>query len=326
MFEQQECIVLTRQSTVVKRNIRSVTYKNKIIVKQIDSKETAYAVTLSVSRVSHHQLIVGNLNQKNIHVIYGANYNFITTLRLPIADTGGLMDAVWTPDGNIVYATFKNSDEFSRVVTMSQSSDVIALYNTTNAAQLSVSANNVVYLADATRGIYQSLDGGLTWSFMFTLTDGVIENPAKGWYMRQALEVSKDHTFVHLWTVEVDTSSTKRFQIYKILSKNNVTEIAETFSITAPFELITASTNSIEYDGLETIMLTCIGSGDVYLFDAVSGAYLRSVNVVSASVSYVGIDNYPVRLAIDRRADGQVLLYVYHQNNGIVSIHTLTYE
>lgn len=29
-----------------------------------------------------------------------------------------------------------------------------------------------------------------------------------------------------------------------------------------------------------------INSGDVYLFDAVSGVYLRSVNVVSASVNY----------------------------------------
>jgi hypothetical protein len=56
----------------------------------------------------------------------------------------------------------------------------------------------------------------------------------------------------------------------------------------------------------------------VYLFNAVSGAYLRSVNVVSASANYVGMDNYPERLAVDRRADGQVLLYVFHAKDMVL--------
>jgi hypothetical protein len=162
---------------------------------------------------------------------------------------------------------------------------------------------------------------------MFNLTDGVTENSVNGWFIKQALEVSRDQTFVHLWTVEMHTNSTRRLRIYKILSKNNVTEIAETVNITATNAIITASTNSLEFDGLETVLLTCTKSENVYLFNAVTGAYLRSVNVVSASASYVGINvNYPVRLAIDRRADGQVFLYVFHLMDGVVSIHTVSYE
>jgi hypothetical protein len=119
---------------------------------------------------------------------------------------------------------------------MSQNGDVIALTNMTKAALLSVSANNVVYLADAVKGVYQSSNGGLTWSLMFNLTDGVTDDSnhsASGWYIWQALEVSKDQTFVHLWTVEMTFKIIdRRFRIYKILSKNNVTEIAET--VTSP--------------------------------------------------------------------------------------------
>jgi hypothetical protein len=75
---------------------------------------------------------------------------------------------------------------------------------------------------------------------------------------------------------------------------------------------------------LQTVLIICYDSSDVYLFNATSGAYLRAVNVVSEG--HVGIKNDPERLAIDRYADGQVLLYVGHQTNGAVSIHTLKYE
>jgi hypothetical protein len=61
-----------------------------------------------VSRVGSRQLIVGKFNQKNIYICHGTNYSSVTTLRLPTADTDGLMDAVWTSDGNIVYTTVAN--------------------------------------------------------------------------------------------------------------------------------------------------------------------------------------------------------------------------
>jgi hypothetical protein len=149
----------------------------------------------------------------------------------------------------------------------------------TGTARLSVSANNVVYLADAVKGVYQSSNGGRTWSLMFNLTDGLIDDSAsaRGWYIWQALEVSRVQTVVHLWTVEINNRAIRprRLRIYKILlSKNNVTEIAEAVDITAPIELIATNANSIEFDGLETVLLTCTRSGDVYLFNAVSWCLL----------------------------------------------------
>jgi hypothetical protein len=155
-----EC-VLIRERPVVKRNITSVTYRNMIIVKQKCNNYQLFDVTLSVSRDGSRQLIVGKLNQKNIYICNGTNYSSVTTLRcLPLTLTGWATQC-GRPDGNIVYTTVANFlGKFSRVVTMSQNGDVIALTNMTNAALLSVSANNVVYLADAVKGVYQSSNGG----------------------------------------------------------------------------------------------------------------------------------------------------------------------
>jgi hypothetical protein len=156
--------VLIRERPAVKRNITSLTYSNKIIFDQKHHIYLTFDVTLSVSRDGSHQLIVGKLNENKIYICNGANYSSVTTLPLPAADADGLGDAVWTPDGSIVYATVADSGKFSRVVTMSQNGDVIALTNMTIAFLLSVSANNVVYLADAVKGVYQSSNGGRTWS------------------------------------------------------------------------------------------------------------------------------------------------------------------
>lgn len=152
---------------------------------------------------------------------------------------------------------------------------------------------------------------------MFTLTDGVIVNSnpllTSGWYIRQALEVWKDQALVRLWTVEINTPSSyhTRFRIYTLLSKNNITEITETVYVNVPNVLITTCTNSAEFDELETVLLSCTKFGDVYLFNTVSGAYLRSVSVMSTPASYVGVDDSPECLAIDRHAGGQVFLFIF---------------
>jgi hypothetical protein len=317
-------IVLTRERPVVRKNLTAVTYRNTIALKQMCDNYQPNAVTLSLSK-DGSQLIVGLLGQRGISICNGTNFTFVTPLLFPTFD--GLFDAVWTPDGNIVYTTAIYADfgTFSKVVTMSQKGDVIALTNMTNAAQLSVSASKVVYLADGTKGVYQSSDGGLTWSLMFNLTDGVIENSnrllATGWYIWQALEVSKDQNFVRMWTVEVAASTSyKRFRIYTLFSNNNATEITETVHVNTSIALLIRSTSSAEFDGLETVLLSCC-SEDVYLFNSTSGAYLRSIRIATAFAN-----RDPERLAIDRHADGQVLLYIFHVKNCSVSIQTLSYD
>jgi hypothetical protein len=161
--------VLIRERPVSKSNITSVTYKAMITVKPIE--DTLFETTakiLSVSRKgSHHQLIVGQRYEKTIYIYNTTDYSLVKTLGLPTGDNDTLRDAIWTPDGHIVYTTSLTntiSSEPNRVVTMSQSGDVIAVTSMASAEQLSSSTNDVMYLADKIKGVYQSSDKGLTWS------------------------------------------------------------------------------------------------------------------------------------------------------------------
>lgn len=314
--------------------ITAVTYKDRITLEQMNiTLSQASTTILSVSRDGSHQLIVGQQDEKTIYIYNttSTSYHLFKTLHLPTASTNALRDAIWTSNGHIVYcATVTTSSNLlsNDVVIMSQNGDVISQTNMTNAQQLSLSTSNVMYLADMKQGVYQSSNSGLTWSFTFNLTDSVTGDSlfTSGWFIRQALEVSKNQNFVLLWSCEIENNIAmpSRLRIYKIRSNNDVTEIAETVNITAPVAHVSNHANFMEFDGLETVLISCYDSSDVHLFNATSGAYLRAVNVVSES--HVGIKNYPERLAIDRYPDEQVVLYVGHLTNGTVSIHTLTYE
>jgi hypothetical protein len=187
-------------------NITAVTYKDRITVEQMNiTINQASTKILSVSRNGSHQLIVGQRDEKTIYIYNttSTSYNLFKTMHLPIANTDTLRDVIWTSNGHIV--TLVTSLNFlNKVMTVSQNGDVIALTNMTKAQQLSVSTNDVMYLVDMKQGVYQSKNSGLTWSFMFNLTDSVSGDSllfASGWFIRQALEVSKNQNFVHVWTL-----------------------------------------------------------------------------------------------------------------------------
>jgi hypothetical protein len=118
--------------------------------------------------------------------------------------------------------------------------------------------------------------------FMFNLKDGITEDSpeANGWYIEQALEVATDHNFVHVWTCEkYGTLEVKRLRIYKLRTDNNVTDIVKTVNINASNGEVDCFTNTMEFDGLDTILTSCYDSTKVYFFNATSGAYLRTVDI-----------------------------------------------
>jgi hypothetical protein len=90
----------------------------------------------------------------------------VTSITLP--DNDEVWDAVWTRLGNIVYSGY-GSD---KVVTMSQSDDVIKQTDVSRPSNLFVSTDDVIYLVLSNgTSVYQSTDDGLTWSRMFNVTD-----------------------------------------------------------------------------------------------------------------------------------------------------------
>jgi hypothetical protein len=119
---------------------------------------------------SEGQLLIGLHQEHQLH-IYSANCSHVTSLATPHNDM--VHDAVWTPRGNIVYTEHNRG----KVVTLSQSGDVIQLNNVSHASNLSVSTDGVIYLTSLSMhyytwlsSIYQSTDDGLTWSHMFDVS------------------------------------------------------------------------------------------------------------------------------------------------------------
>jgi hypothetical protein len=87
-----------------------------------------------------------------------------------------VLDATWTPRGNIVFTIFSVP---TRVVTMTRTGDVVAKTTLGSAYSLSVSADNVIYVACGLEGVYQSADDGLTWSRLFPCSDNYAEQAIK---------------------------------------------------------------------------------------------------------------------------------------------------
>ena len=105
------------------------------------------------------------------------------------------MDAVWTPrNGNIVY-TAKNK----RVVVMSKTGKIITTHPLFKKPQsLSTSNNTTIYLADFDAGIYQSIDDGVNWSFVF-------KSPNE-WYYLQAIKLNSVQNYAFC-TLEIKLSN-----------------------------------------------------------------------------------------------------------------------
>ena len=118
------------------------------------------------------------LSQLFIYSREGRHLSTITT-----SDNDKLCDATWTPRGNIVYTTLDSN----KVVVMSESGKVITTHKKmTSPQRLSVSNDDIIYLADWETGVFQSTDDGDSWSLVFKLTDE--------WHCRQVIKVTTDHS------------------------------------------------------------------------------------------------------------------------------------
>ena len=130
--------------------VTSAKHTRNFTAEQIGSVGRGVTV-LSVS--SDGRLLVGQWGDRQLHV-YSIDGSHVTSITLPNGDT--VLDAVWTLRGNIVCATDSN-----KVVVVTQRGDVIHQTQLHSVPLcLSVSADDVIYLADYQTGVYQSTDDG----------------------------------------------------------------------------------------------------------------------------------------------------------------------
>ena len=144
-------------------------------------------------------------------VTYTLNGNYLSNIPIKIKIP---IEAIWTPRGNIVYTTTANN----AVVRILVSGTVTARTKMSFPMGLSVSDDNIIYLADMETGIHQSMDDGASWSNIFNPNDG-----------RQSLKVFKlsgKNNSEEYWTLEADENFNRQLRVYSLNkghSKGNVT-------------------------------------------------------------------------------------------------------
>ena len=215
-----------------------------------------------------------------------------------------LYDATWTPRGNIVYTTQLSN----KVVMMSESGKVITTHTQmTEPRYLSVSYDNIIYLAVLKTGVYQSTDDGVSWSLVFKSTDE--------WHCWQVIKVTTDHSD-DFWTLEKSNNDKYHLRVYSVdrrLSDGNVTW-RDIYVPTTDGKHINLRYSRLSYDGNMNIFLSDRDNKVVHVFSE-NGQYHCQL------LSSHHIEKKPWRLAIDKERQ---LLYI-GQSGGVVGVFELTY-
>ena len=227
---------------------------------------------------------------------------------ITINDNDKLWDATWTPRGYIVYTTYNSN----KVIVMSESCKVITTHTQmTDPRCLSVSNDDIIYLADFDTGVYQSTDDGVSWSLVFKSTDG--------WHCKQVIKVTSDHSD-DFWTLEESgefPNYNYHLRVYSVdrrRSDGNVTWRDINVPTTDGKHINLSYGSRLSFDGHMNIFLIDCFNKVIHVL-SVNGQYHCQL------LSSRHIKNKPGRLAVDKERQ---LLYV-GLGESVVEVFKLTY-
>ena len=190
---------------------------------------------------------------------YSREGRFLATIKI----NEMLIDATWTPNGHIVY-TSKIS---SKVVVMSESGKIINSTQMNTPQFISVSYDNIIFLADGEAGVYQSTDDGISWDFVF--------HQAENWCSHRVMKVPTGHgdDFWTLVSRSVKVPFDYQLHVYSVLDKkyhaeNNMTWKKINLPMTKGKKFDLSLYSIPLYDDSNNIFLNDKNNKGVHLFSA----------------------------------------------------------
>ena len=214
-----------------------------------------------------------------------------------------LLDAAWTPQGNIVYTTVSQKE----VVVISEPGKVIISHTQMKEPQLlSISNDNIIYLADFHTGVYQSTNNYVNWTLVF--------KPIDGWHCYQVIKVTRDHSD-DFWTLGSNNANEWHLRVYSVDRRRSDGNLTWRNIIDSTIGQLYLLDGSLAYDGNMNIFLSDYDNRAVHVF-LVNGQYHCRL-LSSHHIKYV-----QHRLAVDKKRQ---LLYV-GQPLGAMEVFKLTYE
>ena len=211
-----------------------------------------------------------------------------------------LLDATWTPHGNIVYTTLTDM----AVMVISESGNVITTHKQMERPwYFSVSSDDVIYLVDAKAGVYRTTDNGLSWSLLF-------KSPDK-WGCQEVIKVTTDKSD-DFWTVK-ESYANYLFRVYQRRPDGSATwrDINYPTTVGKPIDF---SGSRLSYDGDMNIFVSEKYEKAVYVW-SVNGQYYRQL------LSSHHIKSLPFRLAVIKERQ----LMFLGQELGVVLVFKMKY-
>ena len=248
---------------------------------------------VSILSVLNDHILVGHESFAQFF-IYSLEGRLISSVTISASETA--FDAKWTSQGDIVYTT--NS---KKVVLISNSSEIISQTVMKNPHYLSVSYDNKIYLADYVLGIYQSVDGGVSWNFFFRQHDDwrcwqVVKVTTSYGDSFWTIETKKDdsnHHEIKMYTRHLDGSSTHKNLNVAIIDKR----------------FIDLTYSSILFDGEASVLLSEWENSAIYVYSS-NGQYQSELKLL---LDYT--KDKPLILSLERKRS----LFVGH-NKGLVKV------
>ncbi len=173
-----------------------------------------------------------------------------------------LVDAQWTPGGNIVYI---KKLETLEVVT--ESNAVIATHtHFRKAVSLSVFASKIIYLVVWAKGVYESTDDGISWNL-------VLLNSIDGWSFSQVIKVTVGSAD-SFWTLNCQSIYYCLLQVYK--KRPDGLWVSANFTNMIGMPLTLTASDRLSYDGRISFMLSNWDTDLIEIFPVNNHCHLLS--------------------------------------------------
>lgn len=250
-------------------------FGRNISVLQLINNERCVDI-LSVSTSS--ELLVG-CEGWNPLCIYDADGKHVLTVDRP----GFLLNATWTPRGNIMCKMGNNLGRYTNILTIRRSGDVVVETDMKDAQRFSVSADNIIYLACGTLGVYKSTDDGVTWSHVF--------NCSGNFYAVQAVKVFSDANVDIFYVIGQDHSKNWRLRELKLTKdffKNPTWRDVASFHFAAI---------SMAFDGRTQVIISQSETNRLHMFSLAERS--QGERILDLSEYLKDDDDYIHRIAVD---------------------------
>ena len=152
--------------------LKSCQLLHSFVVDQLKSKP------VNLLSSFNNKLLVSRKKSSKLF-IYSQEGCYLSTITIDTNDK--LHDAMWTPRGNIVYTTYS-----FKVVVILESGKVMNCTSLSKPSRLHISNDDIIYVADADNGVYQTTNEGVSWSLTF-------KSPI-GWKCYEVIKITSEHS------------------------------------------------------------------------------------------------------------------------------------